>query len=93
MNGLTSRSAREQEMHRKKSARRSKNQSMGLPYYILPRQHHCRLKQVGELRLSGQLSQKTVRTQGLPDVSCTEEMESAAFESNTAVALRICVHI
>ena len=53
----------------------------------------CRLKQVGELRLSGQLSQKTVGTQGLPDVSCTEEMESAAFESNTAVALQICEHI
>ena len=32
MNGLNSRSAREQEMRRKKSARRSKNQSLGLPY-------------------------------------------------------------
>ena len=32
MNGLTSRSAREQEMRRKKSARRSKNQNLGLPY-------------------------------------------------------------
>ena len=80
-------------MHRKKSARRSKSQSLGLPYSILPRQHRCRLKQVGDLRLSGQLSQQTVRTHGLPDVSCTEEMESAAFKSNTAVALRICVQI
>ena len=49
MNGLTSRSAREQKMHRKKRPRRSKSQSLGLPYWILQCQHHCRIKQVGEL--------------------------------------------